>query len=79
MEMHCSLPQQAKIGLMLRRHLGDRLLLPEDIQQGRIASVSPDGLRNKVLVKGSNKTKEQRDRGKLRRSVESKGGGGTLL
>ena len=57
LEMHCSLPQQYQIAKLLKQHLGEMLLEYDDlVASGLAKELSPDDLRNRVLVKGKVKS-----------------------
>ena len=54
LEMHCSPPQQQKCAALLRRHLGDALLVRDshDLTEAMASSFAPEGLRHRVILKG---------------------------
>ncbi|KAJ2397029.1 1-phosphatidylinositol 4,5-bisphosphate phosphodiesterase delta-1 [Coemansia sp. RSA 2603] len=57
-ETHCSLPQQARMATILRKHLGDMLVVAPINGQGETQLPSPNQLKHRIIVK--NKVLEPR-------------------
>ncbi|KAJ2783559.1 1-phosphatidylinositol 4,5-bisphosphate phosphodiesterase delta-1 [Coemansia interrupta] len=57
-ETHCSLPQQARMATILRKHLGDMLVVAPVNGKGETQLPSPNELKHKIIIK--NKVLEPR-------------------
>jgi len=52
LEVHCGMKQQASMARLMREILGDCIKIPQPSLPTDAAEFSPDGLRNKILIKG---------------------------